>query len=285
MLPRSSLAITPLACVLACSPPTAPPAEDEAGFGGATFVLWPAPPESGAEAGDNPWLSGEALGKPSGGAEAAPVQVEPSLGSSGGGASSFPPQPSAAGGTSSTSGGDPISPEPARLVLRAYVESAGSFKGVLVEQVAGAPSTACSVDLYSNGNVEVWRSLDLPAGLTLGERALLCIPDGASAACTVGFGGSVYNGNDALVLQCAGQVHDILGVVGVDPGKGWTGAGYDEQPISTVDQGLWRCASPPELAAPSFEAAEWMRWDWESDAAWLGPECPDPNLGAAGSTG
>ncbi len=147
------------------------------------------------------------------------------------------------------------------------------------------PPRRARFDLYSNGNVKIWRSLDLPPGLTLGERALLCVPDGASPACAVGFGGSVFNGNDALVLQCDGQVEDVLGVVGVDPGKGWTSTGYDGRAISTVDQGLWRCATGGPSKPAVFEPAQWLSWDWASDTNWDGPSCPDPEVALGGAAG
>lgn len=278
---RSRCLFAGLLASLGCSPPAAPPCTDDSAYGGATFAVWPPPTSSAEDATDNPWLNGEAVGQGSGGitASGGATGGGPASGpASSGGAPASPPTGTASGGGSQ----GPPPPEPARLLLRAYVESTTSFKGVLVEHVGGDPSGACSVDLYSNGSTEVWRSLDLPASLGAGERALLCVPDGASPACTVGFGGSVFNGNDALVLRCDGQTQDTLGVVGVDPGKGWAGNGYDGQPLSTVDQGLWRCSGD---AAGAFAPADWMRWDWENDPSWVGPTCPDPDLGAAGAPG
>lgn len=237
-------------------------------------MLWPPPAVGqGSAAGDNPWLTGEALAPPS---ASGGHGEDPSTGGSGPSATGGAAAGSAPGSSPAGVGGSSSSPpasedEPGRLRLRAYVESAGSFKGLLIEHVAGGPSGVCSVELYSNGNVEVWRSLDVPPGLTLGERALLCVPEGASPSCSVHFGGSVYNGNDALALTCDGQVQDIIGAIGVDPGKGWSGVGYDGAPISTVDAGLWRCDFGAELSA--FDPAEWRSWDWAADASWTGPSC------------
>lgn len=185
----------------------------------------------------------------------------------------------------SGSGGKSGDPEPVvtptRLLLRAYVESSTSFKGVLVEHLGGAASGDCSVELYSNGSSEVWRRLDVPAGLTNGSRALLCVPEGAVSACTVGFGGSVFNGNDALVLRCDGLIQDSLGTVGIDPGKGWTGTGRDGNPASTVDRGLWRCDDDPAPSGFAFD--QWVDWDWAADTAWSGPTCSHAGWGGAPS--
>jgi len=277
--------------VLACAPATPPPVSTESALGGASFVLWPPAPDAALGAPeDNPWLTGAAIGSGGGlvdGASGGALGSQLGAGGTSGAVAS-------GGGGSSSGGGSlngPETPGPARLVLRAYVESPSTFKGVMVEHVAGGPSASCSVDLYSNGSTKLWRSLAVPTGLELGQRAVLCIPEGGSPACSVGFGGSVFNGNDALVLSCAGQAHDVIGVVGVDPGKGWAGPGADGQPTTTVDAGLWRCApassadGPAPASAAEFDSTQWVTWDWASDASWQGPVCPQQGGGLAGAGG
>lgn len=271
---------------LGCS--STPPLDDaEAGWGGAGFVAWPPPAVEAGGDGDNPWLGGKPFdsgtgatsGSGSGGAGTPTDGLPPGAG---GQAQHGPPGPDS-GGAVNGAGGGGGSLEPARLILRAYVESSGSFKGVLVENLGGAPSGDCSVELYSNGGTEVWRRLAVPAALPAGQRALLCVPSGALPACTVGFGGSVFNGNDALVLRCDGQAHDTLGQVGLDPGKGWTGTGYDGQPASTVDSGLWRCDEETRPTGFAFE--QWVRWDWSTEPAWTGPSCVQAGWGGAAGAG
>lgn len=275
---RHGLLATVLVVVAGCSP-AAPPPETDTSWGGASFVVWPPPASASQDDVDNPWLTGEAL----------EGVISPSVGSGGGPAAPDDDPVEGVGGSSpvnapgvSASGGTTSEPAPvvpaARLLLRAYVESSGSFKAVLVEHLGGAPSGDCTVELYSNGSTDVWRRLDVPVGLAPGGRALLCVPEAAVSACTVGFGGSVFNGNDALVLRCDGEVQDSLGTVGTDPGKGWTGTGYDGNPISTVDRGLWRCDDERRL---SFAFDQWMDWDWAADPAWSGPSCVGGGLGGA----
>lgn len=269
---------------LGCS--TTPPlGEPGAGWGGASFVAWPPPVvEQGSDA-DNPWLSGQPPASGTGSASGSGTgggtggSTDGQAPNAGGQAPDGAPGPSS-GGAGGGAGGSGGSLEPARLILRAYVESSGSFKGVLVENLGGAPAGDCSVELHSNGGTEVWRRLAVPTGLAGGQRALLCVPDGAVAACTVGFGGSVFNGNDALVLRCEGQLHDTLGHVGLDPGKGWSGTGYDGQPASTVDGGLWRCDQEQRPSGFAFE--QWVSWDWSADPAWSGPTCAQAGWGGAG---
>ena len=171
---------------LACSPtlPAAPGIEGN--LAGASFVLWPAPGEGDAlDPAENPWLTGEAL-EPNASGGSPPFTSsggQPAAAGGGAGAGGSSGQASGDGGSTGTGGAVSVDlPVPAVLRFRAYVESTASFKGVLVEHVAGDPSGDCAVELYSNGSVEVWRSLHLPAGLAQGERALLCVPDGAVAA-------------------------------------------------------------------------------------------------------
>lgn len=75
---------------------------------------------------------------------------------------------------------------------------------------------------------------------------VMCNPSGsalATAPCDVSSGSLNYNGDDAISIGCvpAGtstdgiEIHDVLGVIGTDPGSEWTGGG-----LSTKDQTLRR---------------------------------------------
>jgi len=274
-----------ISTLLGCSPQAAPIPGEASGFGGAVFVVWPLPEEGSAAPGiENPWLSGDALAEGASGSGGQPTSGEPSLPAAGGSAPESTDLPSS-GGTISAETPESAEPDPpalpAQLRFRAYLESTNAFKALVIEHIGGDPARGCAVELYSNGSSEIWRSLALPEGILEGDRVTLCVAADA-AVCSAEVGGSAYNGNDALVLRCEGRVEDVFGVVGVDPGKGWSGAGYDGAPVTTVDQGLWRCGNSPTSLRPSFDLGEWLAWDWETDPSWQGPPCGEAGWGGAG---
>jgi hypothetical protein len=49
-----------------------------------------------------------------------------------------------------------------------------------------------------------------------------------------------FNGDDAITLECGGEVLDVIGRIGEDPGTAWEANG-----ISTTDQTLRRRCSTP----------------------------------------
>lgn len=266
---------------------------DEDALGGAFTTypeLNPGDPATDSDSPDdraNPWMSGGggALGhdgepvrgtgsQPSGdGGDTSPPGTGGDT-SPGGSGTQHTGQGSASTGSANGGGGDftvPV-PEAAQLRLRGYYESTSADKLVLIEHLGGGPSLDCSVQIFSNGGTNPWRSLSLPEDLLPGDRVVLCLAEAHHPACDVVFGGSAFNGNDALRLQCGGATLDLIGTIGVDPGEAWTAPGFDGEEISTADQGLWRCAEP-NAAAITFVPSEWVSWDPVADPQLEGPQC------------
>lgn len=176
-------------------------------------------------------------------------------------------------------------PEPADLLLRGYYESTSSQKLLLVEHLGGGPTASCRIEVYSNGGTEPWRTFPLPDGLAAGNRHLLCIPDAFHPACDATFSGSAFNGNDAVRIVCAQATQDILGLIGVDPGDSWEGAGTSGEPISTLNQGLWRCRALSSGPGPSFVLSDWVAWSPSADPDLAGALCPpDDAQGMGGAS-
>jgi hypothetical protein len=148
---------------------------------------------------------------------------------------------------------------------------------LIVDHIAGGPTDDCAVEIYSNGGAEPWRTLALPEATERGLRHVLCVPEAHHPACTAVFGGSAFNGNDALRLRCGAVTQDLFGVIGSDPGTEWTGIGIAGISIGTADQGLWRCLDPTPEQTPSFELSEWTAWDPSGDPSLLAPDCVDPS--------
>ncbi len=73
--------------------PPYPPDPSESELGGATFVLWPPAPDGVDSSADNPWLTGAAVGRSSGGSDGEPAGSEPEAAETGGTESSAPLAP------------------------------------------------------------------------------------------------------------------------------------------------------------------------------------------------
>jgi hypothetical protein len=166
---------------------------------------------------------------------------------------------------------------PGRPMFARYLEgSFGNNKYLEVGNAAdGAVSLdACAVELYRNGATEpattVWLDEGPVDSLAPGETLLLCHTSAeleTGGDCDLASGALSFNGDDALLLVCAGAVVDRIGRVGEDPGSSWGGA-----EVSTRDASLERrCDSAPQtLPGEVFDpAADWFAYPVD-DATALG---------------
>jgi hypothetical protein len=157
-----------------------------------------------------------------------------------GGASSGPPPPSA---------GD--------VFFSEYVEGSASYKAIELYAVKSVTLTGCDLVTYSNG--ESRRSLALLGELAAGDVYVLCSPNLATLLGPVCDRSTslIFNGNDAVALECDDVMLDVLGTAGVDPENGaWSGEG-----ASTLNQTLRRrCGQAPDLdpSDPFDPAVEWL---------------------------
>lgn len=265
-LPTRALFLLAFAVPVACgdTPPAAPDLPFETS-------IWPEPePMIDADAADNPWLRDFAA-EGVGGGTTTPEPGGAPLGAGSG---------SGTGGTEGAGGGEAEPPPPPRwAVIRAYVETTSSAKALVIDEPGGAALAGCQVVLFTNGGTEPYRTFDL---VSTTSRAVLCVGD-PGIGCDDLRTGNAFNGDDAITLSCDGELRDVVGQVGVDPGDAWTGTGADGAMLSTKDQALWRCVHPTAEAG-AFTWSEWMRWNPATDPLPQGPACPaPPEEGAAGA--
>jgi hypothetical protein len=213
--------------------------EVEAGGGQAAVVARGGTPattgtksDAGSAAGGAQSRGGEAGGGEAGGGEA-------SGGEAGGG--------EASGGEA---GGRPS------LMFSEYVEGSGRFKALEIYALTASSLEGCELQTYFNGNGEPTR-LALYGSLARGATHVLCSSALATAEpslCDRSTSLS-FNGDDALGLSCGGELLDVIGQIGVDPGDSW-GAG------ATLDHTLRRrCevgSGRRDGSAPFEIDAEWL---------------------------
>jgi hypothetical protein len=124
------------------------------------------------------------------------------------------------------------------FVFSEYVES-GLTKALEIR--AGAASTLSGCELVIHFNTGTTRRTVLQGDVASGEVYVLCsqaelvISGVCDRQTNVNF-----NGDDAIALECGGEVLDVIGRIGEDPGAGWEGGG-----ASTAEQTLRRRCSAP----------------------------------------
>jgi uncharacterized protein len=159
----------------------------------------------------------------------------------------------------------PRPPDPvAGLFISEYVEGSSFNKAIELFNpgTAAVDLASCTLRLYANGSASATASFVLSGTLAPGAAvvivnsgfALPAVPAGA----LVSNGVINFNGDDALTLECGGQVLDQFGQVGFDPGAAWVSGA-----ISTQDRtlrrkaGITRGSVPPAAPAPWDLALEW----------------------------
>ena len=156
-----------------------------------------------------------------------------------------------------------------------YIEGSGNNKCLEIYNPTGSALNIAGyqVKMYFNGSVSSGTNITIPAGTTIAPFDVYIICNSSSAASFLAQAdltnnNSWYNGDDAVELvDNMGTVLDRFGVVGTDPGTGWTvGTG------STADRTLVRIAS---VSAGS------LSWTGSGDQEWdVYPQNTDTYLGA-----
>lgn len=145
------------------------------------------------------------------------------------------------------------------LFFSEYMED-GQNKGVEIYN-AGAPIdlSMCVLRVYFNGSSTATPDIQLDSKTLENDQVhTVCGTDTAAGGLCqqVATNKLIHSGDDAIELVCNGTTLDVIGIIGSDPGSGWSGGG-----ISTNDQTLWRKCSvtkgnPNGFSDPSIE--------WES---------------------
>lgn len=153
----------------------------------------------------------------------------------------------------------------AGLFISEYVEGSGFNKAIEIFNPGSAAVdlATCTLRLYSNGSASATASFALSGSLAPGAVVLVVHPSFALPAPPSGalISGSVinFNGDDALTLECDGQLLDQFGQVGFDPGTAWISG-----PVSTLDRTLRRKGDITRGSVPPGAPAVWdvaLEWD------------------------
>ncbi|MDZ5444646.1 lamin tail domain-containing protein [Micromonospora sp. 4G57] len=130
---------------------------------------------------------------------------------------------------------------PTDLFISEYVEGLSNNKAIELYNGTGAPvdltAAGYQLQLYFNG-ATTSTNVALSGTVAAGDVFVFAASSAAPAILAQAdqtYGGSLYNGDDAIVLRKGGAVVDSIGQVGVDPGTEW-GTGV----ISTADNTLRR---------------------------------------------
>lgn len=146
-------------------------------------------------------------------------------------------------GGSASDRGTPGAPNHAcsSLFFSEYVHaSTGNNKAVEIINRGTHPYdlSYCQVRRYSNGMLNS-QNANLSGVLAANDVFVLCNPNYVDTSdCDATSARMDYTGNDALELVCAGQVFDVIGRIGEDPGTAWTANG-----VSTANMTLRRKCS------------------------------------------
>jgi hypothetical protein len=185
---------------------------------------------SSSAAGGAPWQGGAGQGG-AGSPQAGSSGSGGSAGKAGSGGGGANGGASGGQGTSGVAGeagtgGDGAPPELPLLLFSEYVEGSGTYKALEIHAPLGARLEGCSVKVYFNGNLTPSSTLALSGELLPGAVTVLCT---AALSALVPLAcdqtrNLTFNGDDAITLECRGQILDVIGQIGVDPGAYWGGA-------------------------------------------------------------
>jgi hypothetical protein len=161
------------------------------------------------------------------------------------------------GGDGGAAGGN--AKDPPRLWFSEYVEGSSSNKALEITAHTRAVLDGCKVSTYFNGKSEAAVVATLSGVLEAGKVLTLCtsaLKEKLAATCNQ-VGNLTFNGDDAVSLSCDGELLDVIGQIGTDPGEAW---GSD--PNSTADHTLRRpCTTEggdPLGSDPFNPSPEWL---------------------------
>lgn len=198
------------------------------------------------------------------------------------GAGGAEPGSAGAGG----SGGEPLRPTPP--IFSEYIEGAGNNKALEVAIAEPGRLDGCVIRIYANGSLTASRTLTLSGFISPEAPFVICSPQlAASAGVVCDIAETLpFNGNDAVVFACDGQVVDSIGQLGSDPGE----AGWGSGALRTQDRTLRRLCTVTEGDHDPSDAFDPSANGWVAsttdDFAGLGVLCePTADEGAGGAGG
>ncbi|WP_346837278.1 ExeM/NucH family extracellular endonuclease [Microbulbifer sp. SAOS-129_SWC] len=149
------------------------------------------------------------------------------------------------------------------LIFSEYIEGSSYNKALEIYNGTGAPVDLGDyrVEVYFNGSSAAGTSLTLSGTLADGDVFVLAHSSADSAVLAVAdqtYGGSLYNGDDAVALVGPNGFADVIGQIGVDPGSQW-----GDSSLGTQNQTLIRNSaftSGRSDGSGSFDPAD----EWQS---------------------
>lgn len=168
------------------------------------------------------------------------------------------------------------------LYFSKYGEGSSNNKFLEIYNGTGAPVDLAdySIELYTNGSATVGNTQTFAAGTIIAagdvyvlrngsaaNAAIIAAADATSSTCN-------FNGDDAIVLKKLGNILDVIGQVGVDPGTAWP---VGSTASGTLDHTLIRkltiCSpNPTNLASFGTDDAtsEWTVYGIDAELGQLG---------------
>ena len=150
------------------------------------------------------------------------------------------------------------------LIFSEYLEGSSYNKALEIANrgAVGAQLSGCQLRLYINGAATPSRTLQLTGELSPKATLVVCHPNASAdilSRCQLTDAGLCsFNGDDALDIICGGQVLDVLGRIGEDPGTAW-GSGD----ACTLDRTLRRKCSVQAGRADGSQPFD-PSLEWES---------------------
>ncbi len=168
------------------------------------------------------------------------------------------------------------------LYFSKYGEGSSNNKFLEIYNGTGAPVDLAdySIELYANGAVAATNTQTFAAGTIIAagdvyvlrngsaaNAAIIAAADATSSTCN-------FNGDDAIVLKKLGNILDVIGQVGVDPGTSWP---VGSTAAGTLDHTLIRkltICSPNATNLASFgtddATSEWTVYGIDAELGQLG---------------
>lgn len=168
----------------------------------------------------------------------------------------------------------------ANLYFSEYIEGSSNNKALEIynpDSTNSVDLSGCTLNRYSNGSSTA-ASFTFAAGASVPAASVYTVCnsqiDGAyTALCDEMTGWASFNGDDALELVCNGQILDVFGQIGVDPGTEWSGNG-----VSTANQTLRRLCSVTSGDTDGSDAfdpsVEWEQFPEDTFTNLGGYSCP-----------
>jgi predicted extracellular nuclease len=153
---------------------------------------------------------------------------------------------------------------PTELFFSEYIEGSSFNKAIEIFNGTGAPINLATggytLELYSNGSPTVSQQVALTGTVATDDVYVVSRTDANAALVAQAdqFSSAVanWNGDDAVVLRKAGEIVDVIGQIGVDPGTEW-GTGLTSTADNTIRRKATVSAGDTSGADAFDPAVEW----------------------------